>query len=207
MAYSTSLDLDPGGSDSGPWLTWHAAPTRDGSAQPGQWSVRDSAGRAVVNLTAPGLVIDWPNARIGWMRTSGVPGVAPEKQWSEDRAKLGRRPGEDWKKAVRVSVAYAPDAAATWEQAGVGACATFAAVMALLRENAADAQLPKLPLLSFVGHDAVRVGAGTTLVGKFKLLRFVPRPLCLAEEEDDAEPVGPSWDTPTGKLLDDEIPW
>jgi hypothetical protein len=206
MACSTSLELDPGGSDSGPWLTWHAAPTRDGGIQPGQWSVRDSAGRTAINLTAPGIVVDWPGAQIGWMRTSGVPGVAPEKQWAPDRGKLGRRPGEDWKKAIRVQVAYAPDAAATWEQAGVGAWSTFASLMALLRANAADGLLPQLPLLSFVGHDAVRIGQGTTLVGRFRLLRFAPRPACLAEEEDEGP--APLWDAPpTGRLFDDEIPF
>jgi hypothetical protein len=205
VAYSTSLDLDAGIGDSGPWLSWHAAPTRNGGIQPGQWSVRDGAGRTAINLTSPGLVVDWPNSRIGWMHTSGMPGVAPEKQWSEDRSKLGRRPGEDWKKAIRVQVAYGPDMRAVWEQAGTGSWATFAAIMALLREHQADAQLPKLPLLTFTGHDAVRLGVGTTLVGRFKLLRFVPRPACL--EEEDGEPVGSSLrGAPTG-LFDDEMPF
>jgi hypothetical protein len=206
VAYSTSLDFDAGSSDSGPWLRWHAGQTHDGSIAAGQWSVRDSDGVTVVNLTKPGLVLNWPVSKIGWMLTSGAQGVAPEKQWALDRSKLGRQPGRDWKKALHCEVAYARDARAVWEQSGVGAWSTFARIMATLREHNADQELPALPLLTFTGHDAVRVGMGATLIAKFSLVRFVPRPDCLTEE-DDAEPAEPLRGAPTGSLFDDEIPF
>ena len=176
-----TMDFDAGQADVGPWLTWHAAPTRDGAHTAGTWSVRDSAGRTTVNLT-PGFVFDWPAAQTGWMQTSGVPGVAPQKRWNASRARFERQPGEDWKRALRVPVAYTPDVCSIWEQASAAAWIGFVDLMALLKDMA-PGNLPNLPLVSFTSHRQVKLGNGVTLVPTFKLIRFVPRPLCLPNED------------------------
>ena len=64
-----------------------------------------------------------------------------------------------------------------------------------LLKDAAPKELPNLPLLAYTGHRAVRLGQGSTLVPQFKLLRFVPRPLCLAEDEalQPAQPQSDQW--------------
>jgi hypothetical protein len=68
----------------------------------------------------------------------------------------------------------------------------FCDLMALLKD-AASQSLPNLPLISCTRHRAVKLGNGMTLVPQFKLIRFVPRPLCLPDEDVTAPPLGDSW--------------
>jgi hypothetical protein len=194
-----SMGLDAGQQDTGPWLTWHAVPTRDGAHAAGTWSVRDSAGRTTVNLT-PGFVFDWPAAQTGWMQTTGVPGVAPQKRWNASRAKFERQPSDDWKRALRVPVAYTPDARAMWEQASASAWMGFVDLMQLLKDSA-PGELPKLPLIAATGHRQVKLGNGVTLVPIFKLPRFVQRPLCLPDEEATAPSSGDAWGASSSQTL------
>jgi hypothetical protein len=69
------------------------------------------------------------------MQTSGVTGVAPQKKWNASRAKFERQPADDWKRALRVPVAYAPEARAIWEQASAAAWMGFCDLMALLKDR------------------------------------------------------------------------
>jgi hypothetical protein len=96
MPVEYSMDFDAGHRDSGPWLTWHAASTRDGVHAQGTWSVHDRSGRIAVDLSSRGFVFDWPAARTGWMQPGGAPGVAPQKRWNATRAKFERQPDEEW---------------------------------------------------------------------------------------------------------------
>jgi hypothetical protein len=103
---------------------------------------------------------------------------------------MARQPGDDWKKAFRVQIAYLSSgqpARAVWEQAQTAAWQCYISTMTLLKETA-PANLPNLPLVAFTGHRAVRLGAGTTLIPEFKLLRYVPRPACLPEQDDAPPP-------------------
>jgi hypothetical protein len=193
-----SMDFDAGAQDNGPWLTWHAAPTRDGAHTAGTWSVKDNTGRATVNLTT-GFVLDWPASKTGWIQAGGVSGVAPRKQWNASRSRFERPPGDDWKRAMRAPIAYLLNGAPTfavWEQNSVAAWMGFCDIMALLR-LAAPGELPKLPVLSFSGHRQVKVGNGVTLVPTFKLERFVPRPPCLPDEDAKAQASGDAWGAPS----------
>jgi hypothetical protein len=191
--YSTGFDT--GAQDTGPWLIWHASATRDGAHKPGTWSVKDASGtRTAVNLT-PGFVLDWPASKTGWMQASGVPGVAPKKQWNASRSKFERQPGDDFKKAIHAPVAYLVDgtpAFAIWEQNSVAAFMGFADLMTQLFANAA-AELPKLPVLAFTTHRQVKLSNGVTLVPVFQLKRFVARPVCLPDPDAIAQPQGDAW--------------
>jgi hypothetical protein len=75
-------------------------------------------------------VFDLPAAQTGWMQTSGIPGVAPQKKWNASRAKFERQPGDDWKRALRVPVAYTPEARAIWDQASAAAWMCFCDLIA-----------------------------------------------------------------------------
>lgn len=187
-----STDLDTGQLEQGPWLAWHAAPTRDGAHAAGTWSVKDSAGRATVNLT-PGFVVDWPNSRTGWIQAGGITGVAPQKRWNASRAKFERQPGDDWKRAMHVQIAYTPEARAVWEQNSAAAWMGFVDLMTLLKD-VGPRNLPNLPLIAFTGHRAVKLGNGMTLVPQFRLIRFVARPDCLPDDDAAApQPSGDPW--------------
>jgi hypothetical protein len=198
MTADFSMDLDVGQGDTGPWLTWHAAPTRDGTHAAGTWSVKDNAGRATVNLT-PGFVFDWTSSKTGWIQSGGTSGVAPRKQWNASRSKFERQPGDDYKRAMHAPIAYILNGSPTfavWEQNSVAAWMGYCDLMALLKA-AAPGELPKLPLVSFTGHRQVRLGNGVTLVPIVKLLRFVPRPLCLPDEDITVQPSGDAWGAPS----------
>jgi hypothetical protein len=189
-----SMDFDAGAQDLGPWLTWHAALTRDGAHAAGTWSVKDSAGRASVNLMA-GFVFDWPGTKTGWVQAGGVPGVAPRKQWNASRGRFERQPGDDWKRAMRAPVAYLLNGTPTlaiWEQNSAAAWIGFCDLMVLLRAGA-PGELPKLPLVSFTGHRSVKLGNGITLVPMFKVLRYVPRPVCLPDEDAAVQSPADAW--------------
>jgi hypothetical protein len=189
-----TMDFDAGAQDIGPWLTWHAAPTRDGTHAAGTWSVKDSTGRTTVNLSS-GFVVDWPASKTGWIQAGGVPGVAPRKQWNASRSKFERQPGDDWKRAMRGPIAYVLNGApsfAVWEQNSNGAWMGFCDLMALLKATA-PAELPKLPLVSFTGHRSVKLGNGVTLVPMFKVLRYVLRPPCLPDDTATQAPAD-AWD-------------
>ena len=190
-----SMDFDAGAGEQGPWLRWHAAPTRDGAHGPGTWCAQDDAGSTTVNPTN-GAVFDWPGSVTGWMQTSGTPGVAPQKRWNASRARFQRQPGEDWKRALRIAVAYTPEARAVWEQASAAAWIGFTDLMTLLKATAPGA-LPQLPLVALTGHRATKLSNGMTLVPVFKVLRYVARPLCLPDEDAVAQASGDAWNGQT----------
>jgi hypothetical protein len=91
---------------------------------------------------------------------------------------------------------------AVWEQSSTAAWLGFTEIMMLLKTDAPQ-KLPALPLLGFAGNKPIRFGNGSSRVPQFNLLRFVPRPACLPEEEATAAPPAASaWDpapkTPRG---------
>jgi hypothetical protein len=206
-----TMDLDTGAQDQGPWLRFHAQATHDGRHGPGAWSLRDSAGSAEVSLSG-GFVFDWPNSRTGWMRATGLAGQAPEKTWNASRTRFERQPGDDWKRVIYVPIAWLADghqSRAIWEQANASAWMAFRDIMALIRD-AALKELPKLPLLCCTGHRPVRLGAGSTLIPQFRLTRYVPRPYCLPETEDDLPaplPRGNGTIAAPSDDLDDVVPF
>jgi hypothetical protein len=64
----------------------------------------------------------------------------------------------------------------------------------------------------------VKLGNGVTLVPTFKVLRFVPRPLCLPDEDATAQPSGDAWGVSsvparpsggngTAAIMQDDIPF
>jgi hypothetical protein len=148
------------------------------------------------------------------MRNSGMAGQAPEKRWNLSRAKFEPQPAKDWRRAIFVPVAWIADeqpSRAIWEQANASAWMAYCDIMALIRAGAPK-ELPKLPLLGCSSHRPVQMRAGATLVPQFTLLRYVARPDCLPEAEDELPAVpalrgnGVLAAQPGGGL-DDEIPF
>jgi hypothetical protein len=180
----------------GPYLRWHAQPTLDGAFDAGTWSLRDRDGTTAIQLAE--VVFDWPSSRTGWMLSQ--PGQPPERRWNASRTKFMPRPDKTgaWRRAVQVELAYDTDARCLWEQAGESAWLTYCEIMLMIRDTAMQA-LPRLPLITHAGHKEIPMSRGSALVAQWKLLRYVPRPLCLPE---DTAPPAATTDKSTGASAD-----
>jgi hypothetical protein len=191
MTTDYSLDVDGGSSEQGPFLRWYAAPPHSGVCAAGNFVVHEAGGNTTVVDLSKALVFDWAGSKTGWMESGGVAGVAPQKKWNASRSKMEPQPGENWKKAFHVQVAYLLDNApsrAVWEQNQYASFAAYRAIMALIAKDAA-ANLPKLPMFGYTGYRREKIGNGTTLVPEFKLVRWVQRPACLSDDADAAAPA------------------
>jgi hypothetical protein len=180
--FDYGTDFDPAPTTSGPWLRFYAKPSPDGAVPAGAWALKDAGSATLLDLSK-GFVLNWPAVQTGWVQGQGIPGVAPVKQWNPSRARFEPKPaGDNWHRGFLAPVAYAPDAVATWEQWGAGVWIGFSEMfMEVLRS--APAQLPNLPLLIPVGTRPIKFAHGPSLVPKFKLSRYVPRPACLPESD------------------------
>jgi hypothetical protein len=199
----------PAGGDPGPYLRWHAQPTNDGMFAAGDFSLRDRDGTGILKLSE-GAVFDWPSSRTGWMLSQ--PGQSPERRWNTSRTKFAPKPDKAnmWRRAIWIELAYDTDARCLWEQSGESAWLSYCDLMALIRDTAL-AELPKLPLLAHAGHKEFPMARGSATVATWRLLRYVPRPLCLPEHAADsgsgAVLAMPARPAPSGGGLDDEIPF
>jgi hypothetical protein len=178
--FDYSTDFDPAPTTSGPWLRFYAKPSPDGAIPAGAWALRDAGNTTLLDLSK-GFVLDWPAARTFWAQGQGIPGVAPVRQWNASRARFEPRPpGDNWHKGFLAPVAYAPDAAATWDQWGAGVWIGFSEMFIELMERAST-ELPNLPLLIPVSTKPIKFAHGPSLIPKFKVSRYVRRPACLPE--------------------------
>jgi hypothetical protein len=177
---TTYTDFDDGGTGSeGPWLTWHPQLSRDGTIPACSWSLRDASGeRTVTDAPMRFMVLDLASLKTAWERTSGVPGVAPERRWNASISKFEPRPGPEWKKAHSIAVAFDQENAATWEQAGLASWIGLVELMKLVWAEA-DTKFPLLPLLRCTGHRPIDTRRGGTSAPTFELLKWVPRPAIL----------------------------
>jgi hypothetical protein len=177
--FDDSADFDAAPSSAGPWLHFYAKTSQDG-IPPGSWALRDGGTTTVLDLSG-GFVIDWRAVRTGWVQATGVPGVAPVKQWNPTRAKfLPRPPGDKWQKGFIAPLAYAQDAAALWEQWGAGVWMGFAEMFATLMAIAPQ-QLPNLPVIVPGAPIPQKFAQGPSLKPILTVSRFVPAPACLTE--------------------------
>jgi hypothetical protein len=173
-------DFDDGGAGGeGPWLTWHPQPSRDGVIQACSWSLRYASGeRVVTDAPMRCMVLDLASLKTGWEYSNGVSGVAPERLWNASISKFEPRPGNDWKKAHSVVVAFDQENAAIWEQAGLASFVALTDLMKLVGAEA-DAKLPLLPLVRCTGHRPIDTRRGGTNEPIFVPLKWVPRPAIL----------------------------
>jgi hypothetical protein len=171
---------DGGTGGEGPWLTWHPQLSRDGTIPACSWSLRDASGeRAVTDAPMRCMVLDLSSLKTGWEYTNGVSGVAPERRWNTSIGKFEPRPGNEWKKAHSVPVAFDQESAAIWEQAGLASWLALVDLIKLVGAEA-DAKLPLLPLLRCTGHRSIDTRRGGTTAPSFALLKWVQRPVILS---------------------------
>ena len=212
MPYETSMVLDPNALINPPsgrtYCTWHAQPTADGSIPAGCFSLRSGNGRSVADFTS-GVSPCWATSEIGWEHTSGVRGERPRRIFSKTRAKLPPQPapinGKPWKRAFWMQLCvFVGDEPirVIWETAQEASWKAYVDLMLHFAPEA-PSQLPRLPLIAYVGHSAI-------MVPQFKVLSYIDRPACLPMEPEDCPSdsdsgagngeyrsrSGPSWDDP-----------
>jgi hypothetical protein len=187
-------NFDPAPTSSGPFLHFYSKASEDIPA--GAWGLRDGGTTTAIDLSK-GFVLDWPTARTGWVQALGIKGVAPLRQWNVSRARFEPRPpGDKWRKGFSVAVAYATDAFATWEQSGAGIWKLFSFFFTELMETA-PARLPLLPLIIPIGATLIKFAQGSSVVPKFQVSKYLPRPRCLPEDKVASSQIDPQTEVPS----------
>lgn len=175
------FDEGQGGGSNGPFITWSAKGTEDGSVDPRNFYIRSESGKeAVTDRFKKGVVFDITKLKTGWQESSGTPGVAPSWEWNDTPAKMAPRPGENWKKGFHIPVAMTKDEAAVWEQAGAGAFQAFVDVARQIKSEAAENK-GLLPMVKMTGVETIKFAKGSTNYPKLEVAKWVPAPDCLSD--------------------------
>lgn len=176
--FDFNIDLGGNGGSQGPWISWQARESLDGSIPGRSFVLRDENGKSVFDGFSKGVVFDLENIKTGWSFSSGAAGQAPEWKWNASLARFEPSPGEGWKRGFSIPVAISKDETATWEQAQAGAFQAFASLIGQIK--AANAPAGKLPVVKMTGADKLESRNGITHVPVLEIVKWVDRPSCLS---------------------------
>lgn len=172
-------DFDTGGSGSqGPWLTWSARGTQDGTIPAKSFFIRDDAGKTKFDGFSSGVVLDVHTMKTGWCRSDGVAGQAPEWKMNPTLSRFIEQPGEDYKKGFKIRCAIGGGKTASWEQSGASVWNAFVALVPALQQAPAG---DMLPLVRMTGAKFEQFKRGSTNTPILEVVKWVPRPDCLKE--------------------------
>lgn len=171
-----SLDTGSNGGE-GPWLSWSARGTQDGSVPAQTFFIRDSDGNKTPFDMTTGVVLDIHGLKTGWQRSDGVIGQAPDWKWNASPARMEPQPGDDYKKGFEVRVALGGGKTASWQQAGAAVWGALTALAPQLQQGPEG----KLPLVQMTGTKPVQFKRGSTVEPVLTVAKWVDRPDCLKE--------------------------
>lgn len=199
FAIDTGAD---GGGSKGPWISFKPK----GSAKYGlpykAWALRDKTetGSTITRFAGmenPGVVLDiyakggqlCGSLKLGWSKSDGETGKAPERRWWNSPLKSEQRPDESktlqggyvWRNALSVRCAIGNGATATWEDEGWGGYKGFSALVKQLNAGFANSE-GMCPMVRCTGYVDEGSGNNATSVPQFEVLKWVPRPECLRED-------------------------
>lgn len=191
-----------GGGSKGPWISFKPK----GSAKHGlpykAWALREKteSGSTIARFTAfenPGIVLDiyvkgaelCGSLKLGWSKSDGETGKAPERRWNASPLKSEQRPTEEktaqggyvWRNALSVRTAIGGGATATWEDEGWGCYKGFSALIKQINAGF-KANEGLCPLVRCTGYADEGSGNSATSVPLFEIVKWVPRPDCLKED-------------------------
>lgn len=198
-----TIDTAAEGGSRGPWISFKPK----GSAKHGlpykSWVLRekDDAGESAItrfgNMENPGVILDiyakggqlCGSLKLGHSKSEGMKGVAPERRWWQSPLRREPRPDESrtalggfvWSNALSVRAAIGGGKAATWEDDGWGVYKGFDGLVKLLNPGFA-AHEGLCPMVRVTGYADSGSGQNTTFVPVFEVVKWVPRPACLAED-------------------------
>lgn len=181
-------DFDAGSEGSqGPFVSWSAKGTDDGSIDPRSFYMRGQGGEKsdVTEAFKKGVVFDITAMKTGWQQSGGTAGVAPSWRWNQSISRFEAKPGDDWKKGFSLPVAISKSEKAVWEQAGAGA---FEAIKRLMAEVSQQAASNKglLPVVKMVNVEAMKFSVGSTNFPVLQIVRWTAAPACLSGDQMDA---------------------
>jgi hypothetical protein len=170
------------------------------------------------------FMIDTATMRFGWGTYSPESGYS--YVWQKDLFTPMDKPSDDHKKAFSVwvlpkyvdgdkNIEHAP---CLWQRHSFGEYSGFQQMGASFYEESLKPENQnKLPVVKWVGSEAMTVGMGNTAIPKFELAAFKERPdnfiipSWVSSEEGEAKadflPDEPSSDAKTSTFVDDEIPF
>ncbi len=170
------------------------------------------------------FMIDTSTMRFGWGAYSPESGYT--YVWQKDLFTPMDKPSDDHKKAFSVwvlpkyvdgdkNIEHAP---CLWQRHSFGEYSGFQQMGASFYEESLKPENQnKLPVVKWVGSEAMTVGMGNTAIPKFELAAFKERPdnfiipSWVSSEEGEAKadflPDEPSSDAKTSTFVDDEIPF
>lgn len=191
-----------GGGSKGPWISFKPK----GSAKHGlgykSWALREKTetGSTIAKFTTvenPGIVLDiyakggqlCGSLKLGWSKSDGEIGKAPERRWNASPLRSEQRPSEEktvqggyvWRNALSVRAAIGGGKTVTWEDEGWGGYKGFSALIKAINAGFA-ANEGLCPMIRCTGYADEGSGNNSTFVPLFEIVKWVPRPACLAEE-------------------------
>ena len=197
--------IDTGASASGskgPWVSFKPK----GSAKHGfgykTWTMREKTdtGSQITKFDAMeqhGVVLDiyalngelCGSLKLGWCKSDGQTGTAPERRWWQTPLRAEPRPDESktaqggfvWRNSMSVRVAVSQTTAVTWEDEGWGVYSGFSELVKMLNEQFA-ANIGKCPMVRCIGYAETGKGSGLTFVPQFEIVKWVERPAILKED-------------------------
>lgn len=175
-----AFDIDTGNQGSeGPWISWSARGTQDGTIPAKSFYLRDESGKTTfMGFAESGVVLDIEKMKTGWQRSDGVIGQAPDWKWNPSVSQMQPQPGDDYKKGFSIPCAIGGGKTASWEQAGAAAWNAFVGLVpALQQQPGAD----MLPLVRITGTKLQQFKRGSTVEPILEVVKWVARPDCLKE--------------------------
>lgn len=148
------------------------------SSQNQKWENSDK-----VDITLPLLVMDMESVRTGWLMLA-----VGQRDWQED-AQVGvkaKQPSPDHKRGFSVKLFSKPTGVVEWCTNQVGANKGFQSIFTECDRN--KEQHPgKVPIISYDGATAVKIGAGNTSIPNFSLKNWIKRPAALDADLANAQ--------------------
>jgi hypothetical protein len=170
------IDFGSSGSQ-GPFLSWAARASTDGELPPKSFVLRTEEGKQVIDNLKKGVVVDIDALKLGWCRSDGVAGQAPEWRWNASVARFEPSPGDGWKRGFSLPVALNKEDVCVWEQSQAGAFSALQNLFGLIAK--AGRQPGTLPVIRHVGETKIESKRGMTFSPILEIVKWVPRPECL----------------------------
>ena len=192
-----------GGGSKGPWISFKPK----GSAKHGlpykSWTMRSktdtgSSIEKFPGMESPGVILDiyakggqlCGSLKLGFSKSDGTAGVAPERKWFQSPLRSEPRPDDSkkamggfvWANALSVRAAIGGGKVATWEDDGWGVYKGFADFIKQKLNPGFKDNEGLCPMVRVTGYTEAGTGQNTTSHPIFDIVKWVPRPACLAED-------------------------